>query len=563
MWLPTPFIGYFSHHDGLMITTVSQIQAAMKNNGPWPFNQYGSFWAFVYAIPTWNVQYEYLLVSMRILTLVFYFLTAWLTYKIGRLFGGPVFATAAAILLLGNQPFLFDLLPWPSAVAMPIITLISFLLLRKVAQTSISETRRKLEVAVIGVLIPLLILSRVQVGLIMLIVLICFLSLYGQIKELVFFFFSSIFTTGIFFAYLASKGWLLSSLKDQFIFGSTYVGSESNPIPIFTSIGVTAIVVFFATSDKIIGIIVKIGDTRKILAILALPLSLFLISTIVIMGKRGMNPSSMYLLFIHRFWISLILGGVIYFGVVQTKKTYIAWRRQERFDQNLQSMNLLALLSIASQLQVYPLFDQMHSWWGSTPGVIILLLIFKQKFQEVLKPLQLNKHFAILTLTAIFILSIVPFVIQSWSLEKQVSSRYLGGIFLSENMNKEMITLQKVFEKNIAPGSKVLNLCPDPDIFLTPKYRLSESRVFVFWPEFLKIDYLRETFQGSSPQFVVTCFSESTNTVKLETFRKYADMDSSDYVLLGSPVNLLGNDWQIWKRYTGHVRNTDNEITGR
>jgi hypothetical protein len=179
MWLPTPFIGYFSHHDGLMITTVSQIQAAMKNNGPWPFNQYGSFWAFVYAIPTWNVQYEYLLVSMRILTLVFYFLTAWLTYKIGRLFGGPVFATAAAILLLGNQPFLFDLLPWPSAVAMPIITLISFLLLRKVAQTSISETRRKLEVAAIGVLIPLLILSRVQVGLIMLIVLICFLSLYG------------------------------------------------------------------------------------------------------------------------------------------------------------------------------------------------------------------------------------------------------------------------------------------------------------------------------------------------------------------------------------------------
>jgi len=563
MWLPTPFIGYFSHHDGLMITTVSQIQNAMKTNGQWPFNQYGSFWAFVYAIPTWNVQYEYLLVSMRILTLIFYFLTAWLTYKIGRLFGGPVFSTAAVILLLGNQPFLFDLLPWPSAVSMPIITLISFLLLRKVAQTSISETRRNLEVAVVGVLLPMVILSRVQVGLVLLIISICFVCIYGKINELVFFLSSFFITIGIFFVYLASNGWFLSSLKDQFIFGSTYVGSEANPIPIFTSIGVASIILFFTTSDKIIGKIVRIGDKRKIVPILALLFFLFIIPMIAILAKRGMNPHSMYVLFIHRFWISLILGGVIYFSIVQTRKTYIAWQRRDKFDKKLQSMNLLALLSITSQLQVYPLFDQMHSWWGSTPGVVVLLLIFKEKFQALSNLVQRNQLFAISTLTAVFLLSIIPFVIQSWSLEKQISSRYLGGIFLSENTDKEMTILQKVFEKNVTPGTMVLNLCPDPDIFLTSKYRLSESRVFVFWPEFLKSDYLRKTFQGSSPQFIVTCFSESTNTIKLETIREYADINSSNYVLLDSPANLLGHDWQIWKRFTGHESGTDHEISGR
>ena len=531
-----------------MTTTVSQLQNAIKNGGPWPFNQYGSFWAFVYAIPTWSIQFEYLLISMRLLTIVFYFLTAWLIYKIGRLFVDPVFAILGVMLLLGNQPFLFDLLPWPSAVSMPIITLVSFLLFRKVANSETIHRRGGLEVSVIGALIPMVILSRVQIGIILLVISFCFLYAFGNKHELVFFILSFLTTIGIFFWYLASKGWLIPSLKDQFLFGSTYVKSGANPIPIFTSIGVLIVLLFFTNYIKVFEKISKINDKRKVIVLLAFTFLVFLVPAVLFLTKRDMNFYSIYLLIIHRFWISIILGGVIYFATVQVKKSYTTWKNQDVFNRELHLRNLLALLSITSQLQVYPLFDQMHSWWGSTPGVIVLVVILKEKFEILSRSTFKSRNLVASMVTATLLLSAIPFAIQIWNLDKQVSSQYLGAIRVSEKTAEEILILQKAFEENLVPGTKVLNICADPDVFLNAKFSLSESRVFVFWPEFLKSNYLRETFQETNAQHIVSCFSQSDKNVDLNTFQEFVNQKSSNYILLFSARNLLGNDWQVWKK---------------
>jgi hypothetical protein len=548
MWFPTPFIGYFSHHDGLMVTTVSQLQNAIRNGGPWPFNQYGSFWAFVFALPTWNIEHEYLLVSMRLMTLVFYFITAWLTYKIARLFCEPPFALAGVILLLGNQAFLFDLLPWPSAVAMPLITLVSFLLLRKLSRVENSPNRSALEVVTIGIIIPMVILTRVQIGFILFVISLIFIFFFGSKKETAIFFLSFLTSIGIFFGYLSSNGWLVSSLQDQLLFGSSYLGSDTNPIPIFTSIGVFTVVLFFALSDKLM---IKVNNTREKSRIVIIAICLFLILMLVaitIMARRLMNPFSMYVLVAHRIWISVILGAIIYFTLVQIKKSYEAWQMHSFFDRDLQVKNLLALLSITSQLQIYPLFDQMHSWWGSTPGVVVILLIYKEKYQVADILVSQEKRLAKSMVVATLVLTLLPYAIQTMNIGKIVSSPYLGGIFVPQNSADEILTLQTTFEKNLSPGASVLNLCSDPDIFLNSKYPNSESRIFIFWPEFLKIEYLRKTFQESSPQWIVSCFPESRKAEDLKIFQEYVNEGSSNFVLVHSVRNLLGRDWQIWKK---------------
>jgi hypothetical protein len=548
MWFPTPFIGYFSHHDGLMVTTVSQLQNAIRNGGPWPFNQYGSFWAFVFALPTWNIEHEYLLVSMRLMTLVFYFITAWLTYKIARLFCEPPFALAGVILLLGNQAFLFDLLPWLSAVAMPLITLVSFLLLRKLSRVENSPNRSALEVVTIGIIIPMVILTRVQIGFILFVISLIFIFFFGSKKETAIFFLSFLTSIGIFFGYLSSNGWLVSSLQDQLLFGSSYLGSDTNPIPIFTSIGVFTVVLFFALSDKLM---IKVNNTREKSRIVIIAICLFLILMLVaitIMARRLMNPFSMYVLVVHRIWISVILGAIIYFTLVQIKKSYEAWQMHSFFDRDLQVKNLLALLSITSQLQIYPLFDQMHSWWGSTPGVVVILLIYKEKYQVADILVSQEKRLAKSMVVATLVLTLLPYAIQTMNLGKIVSSPYLGGIFVPQNSADEILTLQSTFEKNLSPGASVLNLCSDPDIFLNSKYPNSESRIFIFWPEFLKIEYLRKTFQESSPQWIVSCFPESRKAEDLKIFQEYVNEGSSNFVLVHSVRNLLGRDWQIWKK---------------
>jgi hypothetical protein len=482
------------------------------------------------------------------MTLVFYFITAWLTYKIARLFCEPPFALAGVILLLGNQAFLFDLLPWPSAVAMPLITLVSFLLLRKLSRVENSPNRSALEVVTIGIIIPMVILTRVQIGFILFVISLIFIFFFGSKKETAIFFLSFLTSIGIFFGYLSSNGWLVSSLQDQLLFGSSYLGSDTNPIPIFTSIGVFTVVLFFALSDKLM---IKVNNTREKSRIVIIAICLFLILMLVaitIMARRLMNPFSMYVLVVHRIWISVILGAIIYFTLVQIKKSYEAWQMHSFFDRDLQVKNLLALLSITSQLQIYPLFDQMHSWWGSTPGVVVILLIYKEKYQVADILVSQEKRLAKSMVVATLVLTLLPYAIQTMNLGKIVSSPYLGGIFVPQNSADEILTLQSTFEKNLSPGASVLNLCSDPDIFLNSKYPNSESRIFIFWPEFLKIEYLRKTFQESSPQWIVSCFPESRKAEDLKIFQEYVNEGSSNFVLVHSVRNLLGRDWQIWKK---------------
>ena len=301
------------------------------------------------------------------------------------------------------------------------------------------------------------------------------------------------------------------------------------------------------SSNKIKSIIADIRNKPKIMLQIALFFSIFLAGVLLVMVRRSMNPYSMYLLVVHRLWISLLLGGIIYFSFVQAKKSYLAWQKGEFFNKDLQKMNLLSLLSLTSQIQIFSLFDQMHSWWGSTPGVVILLLLFKDKYQLADKSGYQEKHVAKISFISFLLLSLIPFSIQTWNLEKLSTTPFFRGVYVSQNTSRDISTLQNIFKKNINRGTKVLNLCPDPDVFLNPYLARSEPGVFIFWSEFFSSKYLRETFQESQPQIIISCFSPGNKAIDLKAFQENFNNDSRNAVLIYSTRNLLGHDWQIWK----------------
>jgi hypothetical protein len=81
IWIPLPFLGFDSHHDGLILTTVHQLHDSIRDGGPWPFNQYGPFWVLPFTLATYPLPPEWVFPSIRIMTVGFYLLTGSLIYK--------------------------------------------------------------------------------------------------------------------------------------------------------------------------------------------------------------------------------------------------------------------------------------------------------------------------------------------------------------------------------------------------------------------------------------------------------------------------------------------------
>ena len=69
IWIPLIFIGFDSHHDGLILTTVNMIHDSIRNRGEWPFNQYGPFWAIPFVLFTYFLPNALVFTTLRIIML--------------------------------------------------------------------------------------------------------------------------------------------------------------------------------------------------------------------------------------------------------------------------------------------------------------------------------------------------------------------------------------------------------------------------------------------------------------------------------------------------------------
>jgi hypothetical protein len=543
MWLPAPFIGFFSHHDGLMVTTVMQVKQALMEQNQWPFNQYGPSWALFFGYILNDVPGNHLLVSMRIIILTGYAITGIFTYKTARLFGGKNLSVLSLILLTANQPFVFDLLPWPSAFVMPLVSMFAYLIISTIdsEKKGVEKLNRKLLLS--GALIPLIVLSRIQVGCILLAVGIWAVIAFQERRQLMSFLSGFAFSSAITIGFLAQNGWLIDAVKDQVVFGSSYLHSENNPFPKFT-IGLVLIILtsmFLARKFPIKALRIEF---RRCNSTVCVPIALFLLIVLVLSMRH--DVLQLLTLTTRKIWVSVPLACMAYLTLKTLSRARYNSERKGLAVKNNRNTVLL-LISIGSYSQIFPLFDQMHSWWGYAPSAILIALVFR----EITEKYDRN-NLRIYQYTAVTVLTILAVVTQTVQFQNNIplkATEQFSLTFTSMEQASEMSKLQDFFSNSMPKGSKVLNLCENTDVFFNDQFISSASRVFVFWPAMEKSEYLIKEIKKSKQDYAVLCRNLEIPRLKyMETGApRVLDKLNGKFIRVNQLRSNSGYEWIIYK----------------
>lgn len=509
-WAPLSFYNFDSHHDGLILSTVTLTKSAISNGGEYPFNQYGPIWAIPFVILSSLVNPEHLFIFMRLLTVGFYFLSAFLLWKTSRFFVGAKQSIITVILFFGCQPFTTDfgsdLVPWPSAFVMPIAMTTAYLMF-SIFDEATNKQKKCFNAVGIGLLIPLVIGSRLQVGVLLLGVALyaIHLSTFSQ-RKYFYFLIGLLFSSILVALALFHLGWMKDAFFDQIIYGATYLTADKStfPKPIITITGI----LIFALLFKIVPLIIKLKTKFKKKSMLIF-LTLVIIASVfigmVLWHQRSIEPINVLVILTRRFWITFSLGALLYavlkIYILQGRKIFAEIVQPKKIQ-----FEILTLCAICLESQVYPLFDQMHFWWGSPLTLLVVVIILMDILNRIeIQPGFLGKW------KKVSLLIILVTVLAPWSAQVGASKvafpRSVGAmLYTSQSESDYQHSLQKFFDRNILKGERVLNLCEDTDVFFEQSKYISASRFFVYWGEPMShSQIIYSSFLNSNPDVIVTC----------------------------------------------------------
>jgi hypothetical protein len=504
IWAPLAFLNFDPHHDGLILSTIRLTKYSITNGGDYPFNQYGAFWTFPFLIISYFVNSEYLFLAMRVLTISFYLLSTYILFKASKFFLQASYAWIPPALFLCAQPFVSDigsdLVTWPSAVVMPIVLLVfynSMLVMRG------NYSKRIL--ILIGLLLPPILFTRIQIGVLTAIAVGVVLFLSSRFSNVIWVFLGFFVSASSTIVILAKLGWWNSALYDEFVFGLTYLSADKStfPKPIFTFLGILLTVLFLFLAPRFRKLKLIENQNRKLLILLLVAIFFTVILTV---KNRNLDFLQSQVLVTRITWIVIALGSLVFF-VLSIGFEALRNPRNTNFPKPWNRENIvLTFFAIALQSQAYPLFDQMHFWWGSPITFLILTMVF----QKLLKDLQIsekNRKILSLLLTILLVITILYPWLSQISKDKFEYPNEIGlDIFSSNSAVREQDNLQHFFSSYIPSGSTVLNLCDDTNVFFAADRYLPSSRFFVFWAEQMShADRIFEDMKNSNPDFIVSC----------------------------------------------------------
>lgn len=487
LWLPLCFINFDPHHDGIILTTVNQLKLNMHVGGAWPFNQYGSAWVFPYLLVSYLVPQNLLLLSIRLVTVFFYVIATYLLFKSAFIVFGKRTAQISVILYLVFQPFLgpwnTSLLPWPSSLVTLLVSFLTFILVT-LPEAEDKTINKRLTLS--GFIIAVVLGSRIQVGLLILI----FISLsvvilnIGKLRYLI---------AGLslwlipFSILLHSKGWLIPSLYDSIVLGSQFLSSDHLHYP-FPILSVIAGVCTFAW--------IRISTVHPLNRYIHALIFLIAFLSTIILSKRVLGPSfnlANYMSVTQR----KILAGLFFAALIQVSLDFakLLWeQRFTKFNYDSNRKILLYIVSISSAAQAWPFFDQMHIWWSFLPLVIVIA----DKAPKIKIP-KLSFLIACLVIMTYLVFS------QSIGSKSELNSINQRWIFTNQEDEKNESKIQKFLLSNIPPGSHVLNLCPNAyPFFISERYK-SESRFFVYWSNFESAAISYKDYSPHQVTYVLVC----------------------------------------------------------
>jgi hypothetical protein len=492
--------GFVAHHDGLILVNVDFLYNSIISGGSWPFNQYGSFWIFPYLAIRTLFGRENLLYNLRIVTLILYLLNSYLLFKCAQSVYGRRIGYVAVVFYLATQPFAFDLLPWPSAIANTLFLTMVYLALQFTSATF--GKHNSLKIFIFGILSLLLVLSRVQLGLLVFCVAVTLLVRYKSKALLPFLsgFLGACLVSGL----LAQKlGWLTDLIYDSFIFPFRYILWDGvvHPKPIGL-IGATALCIVMLS-------MVSFADRSTnahlhlLLRFLPFPIIFFtVLSTYLYLSLAGTTiVSNLYSFFGIKLWMALVLSSVF---LSITKDIRGRLHGNFLIAKTPVNESILLLSCLISLTQMWPLFDPMHFWWGASIGFIFLGKILMNLFA-----LKIRK----MILVSLMFFILIPF--STIRIQHYISSfnatvgnnhsSFLKNIREDFNSIDARDKLFKVVSKEVSRGSVVLNLCEDSTIFLSDAEYRSASRFYVYWPSLMSLNESGFGILIHKPDVIISC----------------------------------------------------------
>jgi hypothetical protein len=536
LFLPAIFLTFDSHHDGLILSTVRLTKESLASGTTLPFNQYGPGWSILEALITWPIPFKYLMLTLRLLTLAIYALTGFLLFIVGRKVYSELTGLIAVFIYFLSQPFVSTyksgFMSWPSVYASPAILLIIYLWLIRI------EGHNKQKHTVIDICISsiafFLLLTRAQIG-ILAIAFLSFLYLrkFGKQHLLIFCSFLTILIT------LAVSATMLSpifsySLKDEFIYGALHASSDLGfRIPIFSLIGASAWLVSFFVIKRMI--LSGFTLTKRYFIYLAVVFSTIILLFVKISENRNLDSFSLMSTIQRRFWVSLFLGFIL----LSLFQIMVLLRISRVGTTRNHEMDILILgFSLVAYSQTYPLFDQMHSWWGACPVILIIA-------NEVTKKLTNSevKFAKLLSIGALTLLSLNLALILDSTTSSRTKLPATQLAFIYENSaNASLVRgVSDFLSSNISEGTKVQNLCSDANVFLLDKKMKTSTHLTVFWDNFPETPYMNGVISVSDNTYIVDCLG------LVEKKSKFLKIVEAKIHKQASYKDPLGRNWVVYK----------------
>jgi hypothetical protein len=509
LWIPICFLNFDPLHDGTILATINQLKISFLSGGDWPFNQYGSTWAFPYLAVSYLVPPEFLLFTLRLVTVLFYIGSSYYLYKVAYFVYGLRVARISVYLYLALQPFLgswnTSLLPWPSSIVTLLVPMVLYLLLK--STDAVGKESRKYLVS-LGVLCGFITGSRIQVGIVLVTVISLFLAYY-LFSEAKYLWIGLFCWFGPWSIFLYANGWLKDSLYDSIILASQFLGSDRlhYPLPLLSLL-----------SGLFLAALVVIMGRRQLQLKYLFLILLFLASLAVYFAMRVLGDSSTAINItsvIQRKLLAAVFFGallLLVFECIELIRTRGVARN--RVSESSLRKIALYLISVSAATQAWPFFDQMHIWWSISP----LLAVFSARI-AVLNVTKFNLPTkGILVVTTM----IMAILVSSQFATKRVELKSINQklIYVDETSERSEADVQMFLHKNLPLGSKILNLCPNAYPFFRAGEYETNSRFFVYWSNFESAPLEYKDYSPSVVKNVLVC---ETYLYEGEALQKYRE----------------------------------------
>jgi hypothetical protein len=497
---PMLFITFDAHHDGLVLATIRMTRNSLESGMPLPFNQYGPSWSLLFTFFTWFSPFQYLMISLRVLTLVVYLMTGYLIFYISKKFFSQRTAYLATLIFALSQPFTSiyqsGFMSWPSIFASPFILLLIFFINRRTL--AVNESNKLLFDSSIVILLILLIFSRAQVGLLALVFVVAYFLIYLKIKDLAVFGFLFLITTVILVLTSLNIELFKYSFLDTFSYGALKASRGLGfSTPVMSIIGAFLWLILFYLLKRrgTIGFEFE----RKLLPVLALGFFTFVVMVMLLADRQNLELFGLFSTLQRRLWVSLFLFSFSLIAIVFLKKVYRILLK----DASLDDRKFLVFgFSIVGFAQIYPLFDQMHSWWGAAPLVISMAYYLDVYFSKS-RVIVFHTTLVLCTLALFFNVGL-----SLASLDRSRSafpSEQLTFIQDSPEIQQSFSSTNDFLRENLPAGSTVQNLCPDANVFLLPENFASTTYLTVFWNNFENTPHIAPQLKSYENTYIVDC----------------------------------------------------------